>query len=189
MTALRGIGVLLLAGVATAGLTLAALLASGDRAAEAASEQAALTARVDGLTARIAALEGADVAAAEDVTDRAPVALIAADQGDAEVRLQERILALLDAAAIYPLGFGPALAPDDYSLSAAAFDVEFEGGYAETLDLLDRIESGAPPMAIGSLWIRHLPTGSLGDVETPVAVRMTVWALWAAPAEAQGKEG
>jgi hypothetical protein len=105
-------------------------------------------------------------------------AVQAADALAAELILQNLLITLARSHGITPLNFGGAPVPVKVANPAVAFSFEFETGHTTAVGFVEALELHEPAVGLYGVWIRQLPVGALGETETPVSVRLTLWSFW-----------
>lgn len=112
--------------------------------------------------------------------------LNATDLLDAEVMLQSRVLDALARYDIAPVSFAPTLPSVETTKQVVGFEVEFEKGFADALEVLANLELQTPILAIEELWIRNVPASSRPEEVSPVYVRLVIWSFWVSGTEEEG---
>ncbi len=101
----------------------------------------------------------------------------AASSGEAANHLQKVVLDHLRSARLDADRFGGTFRPRDIPAETIGLEIEFQSTLVQLAGFLEAIETNDPPIAVGSLQIRQVPSGAQRPGETRVTVRMGLWTL------------
>lgn len=99
----------------------------------------------------------------------------APSRAEAEFALQGVTLDVAAKEGLVPSSYGPAAAPPDVEISAAAFQLEALGPWGRVLGFLKAMREAEPQLSISELSIRTAPPTSVNPPEAQVAIRVVFW--------------
>ena len=104
----------------------------------------------------------------------------AASKADAELALQDQVVALAGRSGMTLTTFGTSGLERDSAQSVMSFNVEAEGPLNQIYAFLGALERLDPKVAVGAVRIR--PVQTYGDLQSEVLVyaQITLWAFWEA---------
>lgn len=104
-------------------------------------------------------------------------------RAEAEFALQGLTLDLAAHEGLVPSSYGPAAAPPDVEIPAAAFQFEALGSWSRVLGFLKAMREAEPRLSISELSIRTAPPTSVNPPEAQVAIRVVFWGFAPGTAE------
>ncbi|MEO9515418.1 MAG: GspMb/PilO family protein [Paracoccaceae bacterium] len=176
MKLLRGLVVLLVLAGVCLGAAWFVLNSTKSQLEHAKAEAATLERNIADLSARVTGLQAPADTAASDLPQE--FFILAANDLDAELALQDAILNVIASQNVTPISFGPTTVSVDAEMQVVAFEVEFETSYDATVEIIAALEQYRPVMSLDNIWLRAVPLSSRPDKDTPVYVRLAAWSYW-----------